>query len=1112
MRYIIHSIFLFLGLLIVALLFPLSVVAADGKPQAESTEKFDERIGWWRDARFGMFIHWGLYSAAGGEWDGKPVTGLSSWTMRDAKTPLQEYMKLREKFTASKFDADQYVKLAQDAGMKYIVLVSKHHEGFCLWNSKSSDYDIGSTPYDGDLVKELAEACKRRGMRFGVYYSILDWHHPDYTPRFAWDKRSHKPDFDKYISFMKIQLKELLEIAPNIDILWFDGEWDKSWTNKHGKDLYAYLRQLKPSLLINNRVDKGRVGMEGLTRKGDYAGDFGTPEQQIPPAGLPGVDWETCMTINDTWGYKRQDTAWKSTDVLLHQLIDCASKGGNYLLNIGPTADGTIPSPCPEQLRQIGRWLSKNGNAIYATTASPFSHQIDWGRCTTGKLHNGVTLLYLHVFQWPEDGQLIVPPLKNVVQGAWLLADEKRAALAFKRHEGKTIVTLGEKLSKDSAIVVVLQIKGKPKPVSAKVQAKENKVGARKPATIHVSKLGDNSDGSTWAKAYTTIQAALDSVPDEKGGHRIIIRPDTYMEAMLSPSFKGAKGSYNELIGDFDGSLGSGTKGNVVIDSGDPKKGFKSYDWHSTIRATQKGWSPKHKDETFSAIVWDRWKLKYLYATGADAGLFWDLTNQTKPFTVVVEDCVSIGRAFGGGVANCLSRHDEPITFRRCHLWALDWWGDTAGAYVRVENQSMPKLPDVVFEQCTMTSPQCALKAGNFGFKTFMRIKLIQCKLVALNFSQPHGTPIDGAIQSVEQGKLLHVDLEDTTVMGYKIFGVRVNKETAKDITYTTRGNVQAYVQFQQTVPKGFHRLDQWPVDLFQSILPPKVIRRGVALESTEIVKKDLCEITPVIWKEKLCHMECIRPGSGGERKDYYLLIKDAETGKELARFAEGYGLACALVQDGIFYAFASRFENGNWNDVTMFQSSDLKNWKQEKVIEQKNEHLFNSSVCAGPEGFVMAYESNDSAWPAFTTKFAVSKDLKNWNKLPNAGFGTNRYTACPCIRYVDGYYYVLYLERRHPRHVFETYITRSKDLKSWELSSANPVLSAKEIDEGINASDPDLVQWNGKTYLYYAVGDQLTWMNMKRGIYLGTEKEFFKSWYKQPGIPDTGIIFAELQ
>lgn len=625
--------------------------------------------------------------------------------------------------------------------------------------------------------------------------------------------------------------------------------------------------------------------------------------------------------------------------------------------------------------------------------------------------------------------------------------------------------------------------------------------------TLHVSQLGDGSDGSSWAKAYRSIQAALDAIPDDKGGHRILVRPDVYVEAMLSPTHPGAAGAYNELIGDFDGSLGSGARGYVVLDAGDPSKGFKSYDWWGNIRSNQEGWSPEHTDPTFSAIIWDRWKLKNLYATGGDGGLFWDLTNRVEPFTVVVEDCVGIGRAFGGGVASCLSRAEEPITFRRCHLWALDWWGDTAAAYVRVENETMPETPDVVFEDCTMAGPQCALKGGNFGFDTAMRIRLDRCRLVALNFSQPHGTPIDGVIQSVERGELLHVDLVDTTVMGYKVFGVRVNKETVDQMTYTTSGNVLAYVQFQQEVPKGFHRLDRWPTEVFQSILPPSPPHRGVNFESTEIVKKNLCEITPFVWEGRLMHMECIRPGSGGSREDYYLSIKDPETGEEISRFAEGYGLACAHVHEGKFYAFASRFENGDWNDVTLFKSPDLKDWESRRVIEQENEHLFNSSVCEGPEGFVMAYESNDRRWPAFTTKFAVSKDLENWTKLPEAGFGTDRYTACPCIRFVDGHYYVLYLERRAPSHRYETYITRSVDLRTWELSAANPVLVPNEIDDGVNASDPDLLEWGGKTYVYYSVGDQLTWMNMKRGVYPGTIDDFYRSWFEIPGIPDTGVF-----
>ena len=620
--------------------------------------------------------------------------------------------------------------------------------------------------------------------------------------------------------------------------------------------------------------------------------------------------------------------------------------------------------------------------------------------------------------------------------------------------------------------------------------------------TFHVSKLGDDSDGSSWAKAFTTIQAALDAVPDEKGGHRIIVRPDTYMEANLYPAHKGAAGAYNELVGDIDGSRGSGTTGWVIIDSGDPGRGFKSYDWWGPIRAYSKGWSDEHTDLTFSAVVWDRWQLRHLYATGGDGGLFFDGTDRVEPFSVVVEDCVGIGRAFGGGVASVLSRTDEPITYRRCTLWALDWWGDTAAAYVRVENPTMPDRPDVVFEECTMAGPQCALKGGNFGFTTFVRVGLDRCRLVALNFSQPHGTPIDGAIQSVEQGKYLHVDLRDTTVMGYKVFGVQAHKETVGDLRYTTRGSVQAYVQFQQEVPEGFYRLQQWPVDVFRTIVPPEPPHHRPQLMGKEMVRRDMCELSGVVWQGRLCHMACVRPARGGSREEYYLELTDAETGATLARFAEGYGLASAHVHDGVFHAFASRYEHDNWNDVTRFRSADLEHWEQQVVVHQENEHVFNSSVCEGPDGFVMAYESNDPSYPPFTIKFAESKDMEHWSKIPDALIGTDRYAACPCIRYANGYYYVLYLEHRAPRHYFETCITRSRDLRRWELSSANPVLRPEELDDGINASDPEMVEFGGKTYIYYAVGDQLTWMNIKRGIYPGSMARFCEAWYDQPGDP----------
>jgi len=258
--------------------------------------------------------------------------------------------------------------------------------------------------------------------------------------------------------------------------------------------------------------------------------------------------------------------------------------------------------------------------------------------------------------------------------------------------------------------------------------------------------------------------------------------------------------------------------------------------------------------------------------------------------------------------------------------------------------------------------------------------------------------------------------------------------------------------------------------------------------------------------------MECVRPGSGGGREEYYLRIADAETDAELARLAEGYGLASILVHDGMAYVFASRWEEAGWRDVTAFRSRDLKQWESRLVIQGENEGIFNTSVCQGRRGFVMAYESDDPAYPAFTVKFARSADLWNWTKVPQAVFGTDRYTACPCLRYANGWYYMLYLERRAPRWFFETYLARSRDLLHWELSAANPVLTPDDLDEGINASDPEIVEFEGRTWVYYAVGDQLTWMNLKRAMYPGSMRRFFESWFAAPGIPDVGTLAAQAE
>ena len=386
----------------------------------------DQRMQWWRDARFGMFIHWGLYAVPAGEYKGQRSTRIGEWIMEWANIPRREYEHFAPQFNPVKFNAADWVRVAKDAGMKYMVITSKHHDGFSMFDSAVSPYNIvAATPYKKDPMRALSDEAKRQGLKFGFYYSIMDWHHPSqYVDAPGKDPtagnrltKMRAGQKAAYVAYMKAQLKELVT-KYDPAILWFDGEWVDWWTEPDGKDLYQYVRSLKPSILINNRVGKGRNGMQGLN-KGDqeYAGDFGTPEQQIPASGLPGMDWESCMTMNDTWGYKSYDDHWKPTETLVRNVIDTASKGGNYLLNVGPTAEGLIPAPSVERLAGIGRWMKVNGESIYGTTAAPFSTPPAWGRVTA---KNG--RLYLHVFTWPSNGVLTLAGYSGPARSAHLLA------------------------------------------------------------------------------------------------------------------------------------------------------------------------------------------------------------------------------------------------------------------------------------------------------------------------------------------------------------------------------------------------------------------------------------------------------------------------------------------------------------------------------------------------------------------------------------------------------------------------------------------------------------------------------------------------------------------
>jgi len=638
--------------------------------------------------------------------------------------------------------------------------------------------------------------------------------------------------------------------------------------------------------------------------------------------------------------------------------------------------------------------------------------------------------------------------------------------------------------------------------------------GGRKGSTIYVSKLGDNTDGKSWKTAFKTIQAALSAVPDDKGGHRIVIRPDHYMEALLNPAHKGAPGAYNVLVADFDGSNGSGATGYAIIDSGDPQKGHKSIDW----------WGTGKCDPNFSCIGWDRWLYRHLYTCGAE-GAGWDLTcEKGAPFSGGGEDCFAVGRFSGYCIGAFTGRPNEPVIFRRTHSWALDWWGDAAGMYIRAENKKMPDCPDVVLEDCTLVGPDNALQAGNPGFDGNSHVDLKNCRLVSLNFSQPHGQPSTGVIYSTLKGKHLKVDLEDCFLMGCKVFGaggrqfgMTEQRPDGGPIPYTTKGICKAYVQFQQEVPKGFVRVGEWPVEVFSSIMPPQLAALAGAGRSACIGRPELTKIplamgpamenTPVVYKGRplivMNHRDDTKNNTDHYTKSMYLYIKDLCTGNEIGRFAEGHSFANAFVNGDELHVFASEGTNRDWfKSIYHFTTTDLKNWKREPAIPlEGDEHLFNCSVCRDDQGYLMAYESNKPVM--FCFKFARSKDLSKWEKVPGLIFTgiNNEYSACPVIRYFAPYYYVIYLHAAIPGHNgWVSFLARSQDLARWELSPYNPILEAG-VGEGVNNSDVDLFEWQGKTYFFYATGDQQTWGTVRVAIYPGPMKQFYEGCFPT-GVP----------
>ena len=422
----------------------------------DSPAQKDARMAWWRQARFGMFVHFGAYAVPAGTYHGQRVGG-GEWIMNNSHIPITEYEQFTRSFNPVRYDADAWARTAKDAGMKYIIITSKHHDGFGMFNSKVSGYDIvHASPFHRDVIKALSEAAHRQGLKFGVYYSIMDWHHPDAQGAAAPNYNSStvsNPNFGRYVeTYMKPQLKELVSQYPYIDVLWFDGEWIADWNNERGRDLYNYVRSLKPGLIVNNRVSNGRNGsMSGVDTQGRIGlGDFGTPEQEVPAKGLPGVDWETCMTVNENWGFQSFDDDWKSPRQLLRTLIDIAAKGGNLLLNVGPNGAGEIPVESVSRLHEMGEWMRVNGESIYGTTASPYGEPA-WGRYTAKPGY-----VYAHVFEWPKELAIPLTGMTAKPRAAYMLADH--LPVTIEQTAAGFVATLPKRAPSSIASVLVLDM------------------------------------------------------------------------------------------------------------------------------------------------------------------------------------------------------------------------------------------------------------------------------------------------------------------------------------------------------------------------------------------------------------------------------------------------------------------------------------------------------------------------------------------------------------------------------------------------------------------------------------------------------------------------------
>lgn len=518
----------------------------------------NDRINWWREAKFGMFIHWGVYS----------LLEKGEWVMYNERIPVKEYEKLAGKFNPVKFNADEWVNLAKEAGMKYIVITSKHHDGFSMFKTKVSDFNIvDATPFKRDPMAELSAACEREGIKLCFYYShVREWRHPhaqsmegrgmgevgNYGNYWDYPEENYK-NLQIYIDeFDKPQLKELLTQYGSLGLIWFDTP--SLIRPDQAQELFDIIRELQPNCLINSRI----------------CSNFDADYQSLGDCEIPAkggeFDWETPMTICNWWGYNSQtDNKYRTAGELVHQLVDIVSMGGNYLLNVGPDSLGVIPTEAQELLKQMGQWIKINAESIYGTQASPFMQQQSWGRITKNK-----NMLYLHVYNWNEI--ISLTGLKNDIKNCCLLSDSERGISWTQSHDDELgIYTLDIKLNGSAPdlydSVIAMELAGKPEIDNSIIQNDDNTL--KLPA--YIAKINRQNDSKINVSNSGVIEGWF-SEKDSLEWEYIVLKPGAYeMELVIKTDFWRKWDFDHEL----DVIIGDKIIKCIVTDDGTQSKGYQ---------------------------------------------------------------------------------------------------------------------------------------------------------------------------------------------------------------------------------------------------------------------------------------------------------------------------------------------------------------------------------------------------------------------------------------------------------------------------------------------------------------------------------------------------------